>query len=242
MARINLYYLFCDYWFCNLGRSILFNAGFRFIKGGAWHTLRPMPGFSRWEFSHLAAPIFEGGALQNFTNARTARSECESFVLPFAFAFSFRFATICKLLQNALLRQSAKMKCKNDGPLRRSAKMKCKSDGLPGGADFTTPQRVCQVFFRPLVELGRFGLVCWAPDPPRYFSRLKRVCQVLNEPFLEQIRANLGRSEQKRLDNPALAPAEFFGAFLWGFLEISVDAMLRKCDNYCVIWKSDLTF
>lgn len=93
-------------------------------------------------------------------------------------------------LQNALLRQSAKMKCKNDGPLRRSAKMKCKSDGLPGGADFTTPQRVCQVFFRPLVELGRFGLVCWAPDPPRYFIRLKRVCQVLNEPFLEQIRAN----------------------------------------------------
>ena len=34
MARINLYYLFCDYWLCNLGRSILSYARFRFIKRG----------------------------------------------------------------------------------------------------------------------------------------------------------------------------------------------------------------
>ena len=61
------------------------------------------------------------------------------------------------------------MKFRNDAAPRRSAKMKCKSDGLPGGADFTTPQRVCQVLFRGLVELMRFGLLCWAPDPPRYY-------------------------------------------------------------------------
>ena len=33
-----------------------------------------------------------------------------------------------QLVQNALLRQSAKLKCKNDGRLRRSAKTKCKNE------------------------------------------------------------------------------------------------------------------
>ena len=105
--------------------------------------------------------IWRAAALQNFMSrhCRKARLNTNHYHLDLHSHLEIG-RIFDQSLQNALLRQSAKMKCKNDGPLRRSAKMKCKSDGLPGGADFITPQRVCQVLFRALVELGRFGLVC----------------------------------------------------------------------------------
>ena len=99
-----------------------FDSGTNAIKGAR------VPFWARQVFFQMR--IFSSGRtdfgralLGYFLHARTARSECESFVLPFAFAFSFRFATICKLLQNALLRQSEKVMCKNDGPLPM-----CKND------------------------------------------------------------------------------------------------------------------
>jgi hypothetical protein len=45
------------------------------------------------------------------------------------------------------LRQSAKVKCKNEGALRQSAKVKCKSEVFRGSADYSTLWRVCQELF-----------------------------------------------------------------------------------------------
>ena len=48
-----------------------------------------------------------------------------------------------------------------------------------------------------------------SPPHPGIITESQRVCQELNEAWVNQIRENFGRLKQIRLDNPALAPREF---------------------------------